>query len=63
MEEGFAVEFQGLGLPSQQKNGPPGNLVVEIEVEPHPVFERDGLDVHIQAKVDFTDAILGGNIR
>ncbi|KAK9861886.1 hypothetical protein WJX84_010417 [Apatococcus fuscideae] len=63
VEEGFAVEFQGLGLPSQQKNGPPGNLVVEIEVEPHPVFERDGLDVHIQAKVDFTDAILGGTIR
>lgn len=52
-----------MGLPSRDKGGSPGSLMVEIEVQPHEVFQRDGLDVHVEAKVDFIDAILGANVR
>lgn len=61
--DGHTIEFQGMGLPSRDKGGPPGNLMVEIEVQPHEVFQRDGLDVHVEVKVDFVDAILGGTVR
>ena len=52
-----------MGLPSRDKGGPSGNLMVEIEVQPHEMFQRDGLDVHVEVKVDFVDAILGGTVR
>ena len=45
------------------RNGPPGNLFVEITVEDHPVFHRDGNDVHVIAPISLSTAVLGGNIR
>ena len=63
VDEGFEVEFRGMGLPSQMKGGPAGDLVVEIQVDEHPDFVRDGLDIHHKLKVDFVDAILGSRLR
>jgi len=45
------------------RNGPPGNLYVEITVDEHPVFHRDGCDIHLVAPVPLTHAINGGPIR
>jgi molecular chaperone DnaJ len=42
--------------------GPAGDLYVEIEVRRHPVFERDGNDLHATLKVPMTAAALGTDI-
>jgi DnaJ-class molecular chaperone len=34
-----------------------------VEVEPSPIFQREGYDVVVPRSIDFTDAILGGTIR
>ena len=42
--------------------GPPGDLYVVIQVEPHPLFVRDGLDVICEVPVSFAQAALGAEI-
>lgn len=41
----------------------PGDLYVQIDVEPHPVFTRDGNDVHSEVEIAMTRAALGGEIE
>ncbi len=43
--------------------GPPGNLVVLFEEKPHKYFTRKGDDVLLEAKVTFSQAALGDEIR
>ena len=45
------------------RNGPAGNLYIEIQVEEHPVFHRDGCDVHIVAPISLSQAVIGGTIK
>lgn len=54
-----------LRLRRQGENGPAGNgdLLVEITVEPHPNFKRDGLDISIDHFLPLSVAILGGKAR
>lgn len=45
------------------KNGPPGDLVVYIEEESHPIFERSGNDVIMVLPVSFPQAVLGASFE
>ena len=45
-----------------QNGGPAGDLQVEISVRPHPVFEREGYDVHMELPLTFAQAALGTEI-
>ncbi|KAK7198501.1 chaperone protein DNAj [Novymonas esmeraldas] len=45
------------------RNGPPGNLYIEIAVEEHPVFHREGSDIHVITPVTLSTAVLGGTVR
>ena len=42
-----------------QNGGPSGDLQVEVSVRPHPVFEREGYDVHMELPLTFAQAALG----
>jgi molecular chaperone DnaJ len=42
--------------------GPPGDLYVEIRIKPHPIFQRDGDDLHCEMPISITTAALGGEI-
>lgn len=42
--------------------GPPGDLYVVVHVEDHPLFKRDGDDLHCEVAVAFTTLALGGSI-
>jgi molecular chaperone DnaJ len=42
--------------------GPPGDLYLEITVEAHPIFEREGNDLHCKVPVPFITCILGGEV-
>src|SRR5689334_3641214 len=43
--------------------GPPGDLYVVVTLKPHPVFQRDGADLHCEMPLGFTTAALGGEIE
>ena len=43
--------------------GPNGDLRLQINVRPHPVFERDGYDVLCDLPVTFVQAALGGEVQ
>lgn len=45
-----------------EPRGKAGDLEISIQVEPHPLFERDGDDVRCEAKVPFVTAALGGKL-
>ena len=42
--------------------GETGDLYVFIEVKPHDIFNRDGMDLHCSMPVPFADAVLGGEM-
>jgi molecular chaperone DnaJ len=43
--------------------GPPGDLYVVISVKRHPLFERDGRDLHCEVPISFVQAALGDEIE
>src|SRR6478672_2721172 len=43
--------------------GPPGDLYVVVNLRPHPVFQREGADLHCEMPISFTIAALGGEIE
>ncbi|KAL1321186.1 hypothetical protein HN51_065911 [Arachis hypogaea] len=43
--------------------GQPGDLYVTIKVREDPVFRREGSDIHVDAVLSITQAILGGSIQ
>ena len=43
--------------------GPNGDVLVEIYIRRHAIFERDGMDVLCEVPITFTQAALGGEIE
>jgi molecular chaperone DnaJ len=58
IDAGHRLRVAGQGMPGT-RGGPPGNLYVDVELEPHEVFERDGLDLITRRTISFPDAALG----
>ena len=46
-----------------EHGGPPGDLYVEMNVQPHKIFERDGADLFCEIPISFGDAALGGELE
>ena len=62
IDDGMRIRSAGNGEPSPN-GGPPGDLYIEIRIRKHPVFERDGDDLHCMVPISFTKAALGGEIE
>jgi len=59
--EGQTLRLRGKGEPG--RNGaPPGDALIAIGVRPHPVFRRQGDDIHFEQGVPLHAAVLGGRI-
>lgn len=41
------------------RGGPPGDLYLEVQIVPHPIFSRKKRDLHYQAHLSFVEAALG----
>ncbi|KAL3830397.1 hypothetical protein ACJIZ3_019199 [Penstemon smallii] len=41
----------------------PGNLFIKLKVAEDPIFKRQGDDIYVDSCIDFTQAILGGNVE
>ena len=62
IDHGDRVRLAGEGEHGMA-GGPPGDLYVVVQVRPHPVFERDGADLHCEMPISFGAAALGGEIE
>jgi molecular chaperone DnaJ len=58
---GTALRLYGEGEPGAQ-GGPRGDLHVIVEVEDHPLFQREGDDLLCEMPISFAQAALGGRI-
>jgi molecular chaperone DnaJ len=59
---GNYIPLRGMG-DAGPRGGRPGDLVVLIEEKPHPVFDRDGNDLHVDVPISFPVAALGGRVE
>jgi molecular chaperone DnaJ len=60
--DGQKIRLKGKGEPSPD-GGEAGDLVLAVSVRPHPVFERDGLNLRVDVPVTFVEATLGATIE
>ena len=60
--EGLQLSVSGKGN-AAPKGGIPGDLVVVIEEEQHPVLRREGHDIVYDLKLNFADASLGTTVE
>ena len=61
VESGSRVRVPGCGNAGRQ-GGPAGDFVLVVEVEPHPLFRREGEDLHCVVPIAMTEAALGGHV-
>ena len=62
VDHGQSVRVRGEGCVGSN-GGPSGDLLVEISIRRHSVFQRDGQDVLCEVPITFTQAALGGEIE
>ena len=60
--EGDKLRVAGHGAPSMA-GGSPGDLVITVRVNPHPFFERDGLDLYLNLPVTIAEAHRGAKVK
>ncbi|MGO9709846.1 MAG: DnaJ C-terminal domain-containing protein [Polyangiaceae bacterium] len=60
--EGSRVRIAGQGGASPN-GGPPGDLVLEIHVQPHPHFRREGDDLHLSVPITVAEAYKGAKVK
>lgn len=62
VDTGTRIRLAGEGE-AGHLGGPPGNLYVVVDVEPHPFFERDQADIHLEFPVNIAQAALGATVK
>ena len=62
IDDGQSIRIAGKGEPGEN-GGPRGDLLVEVSVSEHPIFQRDDMNIFSTAPMSFATAALGGEIR
>jgi molecular chaperone DnaJ len=62
IDNGMSVRVRDKGEPGTN-GGPRGDLLVEVRVSRHPIFQRNDIDLYSTAAISFTKAALGGKVR
>ena len=61
IDEGQVLQVRGQG-DAGANGGPSGDLHININIRPHPIFVRSGYDVHCDVPITFSQAALGADI-
>lgn len=61
VDTGTQIRLAGEGEPGE-RGGPPGNLYIVLEVEPHPYFRRQGDDLIVELGINVAQAALGARV-
>lgn len=62
VDDGDRIRLSGEGE-AGINGGPAGDLYVVIQLSSHPVFQREGNDLHCEIPISFATAALGGEIE
>jgi molecular chaperone DnaJ len=62
IDNGQSIRIREKGEPGVN-GGPRGDLLVEVQVERHPIFQRQDTDIYSTAPITFAQAALGGQIH
>ena len=62
VDDGDRIRLSGEGE-AGRNGGPPGDLYVEIRVNPHKIFAREGADLSCEVPISFSTAALGGEVE
>ncbi len=60
-DNGQTLRLKGQGMPGTG-GAPAGDAYIEVRIAPHPLFNRQGSDVHIEIPVTLPEAVLGATI-
>src|SRR6202049_575682 len=58
---GQQIRLKGQGETAQ--GHPPGDLLITVNIAPHPFFKVDGSDLRIDLPITLYEAVLGGKVR
>lgn len=61
IEDGKKLRLRGMGEPGSA-GGDDGDLILEVKVQEHPSFRREGLDVYSTVTIEMVNAALGTNV-
>jgi molecular chaperone DnaJ len=61
VEEGTRIRLAGEGHAGQH-GGPPGDLYIFLSLGAHPLFQREGADLHCRVPISMVTAALGGDV-
>ncbi|HEY7842437.1 MAG TPA: J domain-containing protein [Bradyrhizobium sp.] len=59
--EGQQIRLRGQGETAQ--GHPPGDLLITVNIAPHPFFKVDGGDIRVELPITLYEAVLGGKVR
>ncbi len=62
IDNGQSVRIREKGEPGTN-GGPRGDLLVEVNVSRHPIFQRQDMNIYSTAPISFAQAALGGEVR
>jgi molecular chaperone DnaJ len=62
VDAGTRLRLRGEGEAGTQ-GGPPGDLYIQVEIAPHPLFTRHGKNLHHRVQLSFVEAALGTEIK
>ncbi|MBW1972848.1 MAG: DnaJ domain-containing protein [Deltaproteobacteria bacterium] len=62
IQEGKKLRLAGKGRASPY-GGKPGDLYFRINIRPHPIFRREGDDIHVTKEITFSQAALGTTLE
>jgi curved DNA-binding protein len=60
---GQQIRLAGQGARAQGSSGTPGDLYIEVEFQPHPLYRVDGKDLSLELPVAPWEAALGGSVK
>ena len=59
--DGQTLRLKGLGNPGPN-NGPNGDVLITVNVDKHPYFSAEGLDIHLELPISIKEAVLGSKV-
>ena len=62
VREGQHIRLRGQGAPGLGDGGA-GDLYIEIALKPHPVYQAEGADLHLDLPITPWEAALGGKVK
>ena len=62
IDDGQSIRIREKGEPGTN-GGPRGDLLVEVQVARHPIFQRQDMNIFSTAPITYAQAALGGTIR